>query len=205
MSSRTALVLIDVQEGFSHPTHWGVARSTPSLEDNIPILRSAFRAAGAHIIHVQHVSAHPDSPLHPSNPGVKFKSCATPLADEPILTKRTNSAFIGTDLEERLRAMDLNLLVIAGLTTMHCVSTTTRMASNLGVLKHPYDGTGVDWAGNGRIVLVGDATAAFITEEEVKKGWNAELLHEVHLSALTEFCEVQTTEEVVKDVEGRNK
>ncbi|GAC1399362.1 MAG: hypothetical protein NVSMB49_09420 [Ktedonobacteraceae bacterium] len=43
-----------------------------------------------------------------------------------------NSAFIGTDLEERLRRDGIAMLVITGLTTNHCGETTTHMAGNLG-------------------------------------------------------------------------
>jgi len=44
-----------------------------------------------------------------------------------------NSAFIGTDLEKRLRTTDIKTLVICGATTNHRVETATRMAGNLGL------------------------------------------------------------------------
>ena len=49
-----------------------------------------------------------------------------------VIVKRVNSAFIGTDLESRLRAAGIRTVVICGATTNHCVETTTRMAGNLG-------------------------------------------------------------------------
>ena len=49
-----------------------------------------------------------------------------------MIVKRVNSAFIGTDLEQRLRAANIKTLVICGATTNHCVETTARMAGNLG-------------------------------------------------------------------------
>jgi orotidine-5'-phosphate decarboxylase len=44
-----------------------------------------------------------------------------------------NSAFIGTDVEKRLRATDIKTLVTCGATTNHRVETATRMAGNLGL------------------------------------------------------------------------
>lgn len=201
---RTALLLIDVQEGFKHPSHWGKKRSNPNCEANISRILSAFREASTTsttagvsqkplVIHVQHISESPISKLHPdyktdSWRGIDFQSCAKPLSDgsEPIIQKHVNSALIGTDLEAMLRRECVGQLVIAGLTTDHCVSTSTRMAANLKVTEGPW--------GPGRVVLVGDATATF-----EKGDWDAETVQAVHLASLKgEFAEIWSTEEVLR-------
>lgn len=193
--SRTALLLIDVQKGFSHPTHWGTTRSNPSFEQNTTMLLAAFRKTPAKIIHVAHHSLNPESALHPDfdhGEAVRFMDIATPKADgsEPVLIKNVNSGFIGTDLEGLLRRERINTLFIAGLTTDHCVSTTTRMAANLGVVN--YEGE------KGRVVLVGDATATYERGE-----WDAETVQAVQIASLRgEFAEVMSSEEVVKLLQG---
>ena len=55
-----------------------------------------------------------------------------PMNNEPVIKKNVNSAFIGTSLQEQIDKAGVTHLVIVGLTKDHCVSTTTRMAGNLG-------------------------------------------------------------------------
>jgi len=144
------LLIIDVQKAFDDP-RMGANRNNPAAERNIARVLEAWRAARRPVIHVRHMSVEPQSPLRPGLPGNDFKDEARPLAGEPVLEKSVNSAFIGTDLEQRLRALGCERLVVAGLTTDHCVSTTVRMAANLGfktaVLEDctaTYDRTGHD-------------------------------------------------------------
>ncbi|KFY35090.1 hypothetical protein V495_08062, partial [Pseudogymnoascus sp. VKM F-4514 (FW-929)] len=170
----TTLLLIDSQAGFTHPTYWGPARSNPSYETNVVTLLSHFRSlreahpgAGPNIIHVRHSSRDPTCPLHVDDPeGFAWMPYSVPLEGEPVVTKEVNSAFIGTDLEAMLRASATRRLYVAGLSTDHCVSTSVRMAGNLGV-------TDGEW-GKGEVVLVGDATACW---EKVGGGWKAEIVH----------------------------
>ncbi|MEJ2002106.1 MAG: cysteine hydrolase family protein, partial [Maritimibacter sp.] len=120
-----------MQRCFSWPPAWG-GRNNPGAEANAARLLAHWREKGWPIFHVRHLSTEPGSPLNPANGQVAFKPEVAPLEGEPVLEKQVNSAFIGTDLEDRLREAGITELVICGLTTPHCVSTTTRMAANLG-------------------------------------------------------------------------
>ena len=65
-------------------------------------------------------------------PGNEFKPEAASLPGETVIVKRTNSAFIGTDLEASLRRAGHRMLIIAGVITNNSVEATVRMAGNLG-------------------------------------------------------------------------
>ncbi|WP_224815520.1 cysteine hydrolase family protein [Hasllibacter sp. MH4015] len=124
----SALILIDIQHGFDDPC-WG-ARNNPGAEENAARLLAAWRKAAAPICHIRHISVEPGSPL--VGDGAAFKADVAPQGHEPIFEKHVNSAFIGTELEDHLTHASVGDLVICGLTTPHCVSTTARMAANLG-------------------------------------------------------------------------
>jgi nicotinamidase-related amidase len=130
LPAEAALVIIDVQKAIDHPS-WGV-RNNPDAEQNIAALLRAWRAAGRPIYHIRHDSVEPASHYRPGQSGNEFKPEAQPLPGETIVAKQTNSAFIGTDLESRLRAAGHRTLVITGVITNNSVEATVRMAGNLG-------------------------------------------------------------------------
>lgn len=181
LPANAALLVIDVQEGFNNPT-WG-ARNNPFAESRIARLIKAFRDSGRPVIHVQHDSTSEGGQFKPGSPGHLHKAEARPMAGEPIYHKTVNSAFIGTTLERDLRAKGILTLVIVGLTTNHCVSTTTRMAGNLGFDAY----------------IVSDATATF--ERRALDG-SMRPAEDVHLAALSdladEFATVRDTARVVE-------
>ena len=175
------LLIIDVQKGMDDP-HYG-KRNNPQAEDNIARLLESWRGSGRPVFHVQHLSTEPDSPLRPERPGCEIKDAVKPRQGEPLFQKHVNSAFIGTDLEQQLRERGLDTLVIVGLTTQHCVSTTTRMAGNLGF----------------RTYLVADATAAFDSTGYDGRRYPAEEVHAVSLATLhQEFATVVDTETLLR-------
>ena len=173
-----ALLLIDVQQAFDDPS-WG-PRNNPQAEANIAALLQAFRAAGRPVFHVMHSSTETASTLRPGTPGHVIKPAAAPLQGEPLYAKQVNSAFIGTTLERDLRSAAIDTVVIVGLTTNHCVSTTARMAGNLGF--HAY--------------VVSDATATFDRPLLDGTPRPAEQVHQAALSDLHgEFATIVTTAE----------
>jgi nicotinamidase-related amidase len=130
--SHTALIVVDVQRAFDEWEAAGKRRNNPDAVARIVDLLGAFRDARAPIIHIRHRGTRPNSSFLPDRSGYAVKDEAREIGGEPVIVKTINSAFIGTDLEQRLRAADIKRLVICGATTNHCVETTTRMAGNLG-------------------------------------------------------------------------
>lgn len=126
------LLVIDVQMAFKHRDMMGDDRSCPQAEQNIASLISTFRATRRPIIHIYHDSTEAGSGFTPNTPGNAVQPFATPIADEAIVRKNVNSAFIGTSLADDLVTLGSPRLVICGATANHCVETTTRMAGNLG-------------------------------------------------------------------------
>lgn len=174
------LIIIDVQKGFDDPS-WG-QRNNPEAEENIAKLLELWRHTNRPIFHIQHVSSEPQSPLRPNQVGCEFKDLVTPFPNEPVIQKQVNSAFIGTHLKELLDQKGFNTLVLVGLTTNHCVSTTTRMAGNFGYETY----------------VVADATATFDRQGHDGKIYAAEEVHLVSLANLhQEFATIVNTADVL--------
>lgn len=181
----TTLLLIDLQVGFDEP-RWG-RRNNRFLEQRASELLRAWRTAGRPVVHVRHMSTDPSSPLRPGGPGNAFKPETAPVAGEVVIEKRVNSAFIGTSLEADLRRAGCRGLVIVGLTTNHCVSTTARMAGNLGFATF----------------VVSDATATFDRVGPDGVAHRAEQIHAIALSDLHgEFATVVDSATVLAALEG---
>ena len=63
---------------------------------------------------------------------MRFRPGFGPQGDEPLITKSVNSAFIGTDLDLRLKRLGAKHVVAFGISTDQCVSTTIRTGANMG-------------------------------------------------------------------------
>ncbi|WP_282630273.1 cysteine hydrolase family protein [Empedobacter sedimenti] len=180
-----ALVLIDVQKGFLDEDYWGGNRNNKNAEEICGKILNKWREINLPIYHIRHSSDNPNSKLHQSNIGYEFNDYVIPLDDEIIFTKNVNSAFIGTDLKKVLDENKIETLVIVGITTNHCVSTTTRMAGNFGYETY----------------LVSDATATFDRIGINGEKYDSELIHLTALANLNnEFATVCTSSKLLNEL-----
>jgi len=184
-----ALILVDIQKGFEDIEYWGGERNNPDAELRAKELLEIWRAHLLPIFHVQHCSSNPISPLRASHPGNQFISGVAPIKNEPVIKKSVNSAFIGTDLQAQLDSAKITTLVIIGLTTDHCISTTTRMAGNLGY----------------ETFLVSDATATFNKRGVDGQNFPAELIHQTALASLDKEFATVLTSGVLKQIMASNR
>ena len=177
-----ALLLVDLQKGFLEMEAAGLRRNNPDALSHIEGLLSRFRAQRGRCIHIRHASTEPNSRLREERPGFEGIEAVREQAGEPVIVKRVNSAFIGTDLEPMLIREGVRTLVIAGATTNHCVETTARMAGNFGF----------------RVILARDSCWTFDREGPDGETHRAEDIHQMSLANLhEEFAEIATAAAII--------
>lgn len=186
ISVRAALIIVDVQKAIDDP-RWAAEgpRNNPGAERQIARLLAAWRESGRPIIHIRHDSTVPDSPYRAGQPGNDFKPEVLPRPGEIVIAKRTNSAFIRTDLERHLRELGIDTLVVAGVITNNSVEATVRMAGNLGFAAF----------------LAADAAFTFARRDHSGRLRSAEEVHDMSLANMDgEYCTVATTAEILEAV-----
>ena len=176
---RAVLLPVDMQQAFDAPP-WP-RRWNDLVDTNGLALIQAWRTAGRPIIHVRHDSIQPGSTLAPGAPGNSFRSGFDPREGEPLVTKSVNSAFIGTDLDLRLKRLGAKHVVVFGISTDMCVSTTIRTGANMG------------WD----MILVPDACDCFDLPDRQGGTIPAEEVQRAHVATLAfEFARTMTTSQV---------
>jgi nicotinamidase-related amidase len=177
---RAVLLPVDMQRAFDGPP-WP-RRWNDRVDENGIALLKQWRKAGRPIVHVRHDSIVEGSSLAPGSDGNKFRPGFEPLEGEPLVTKSVNSAFIGTDLDLRLRRLGARHIVTFGISTDMCVSTTVRTGANMG------------WD----MVLAADACDCFDLPDGKGGTIAAETVQAAHIATLGfEFCRVVSTKELV--------
>ncbi|MFZ5735134.1 MAG: cysteine hydrolase family protein [Pseudomonadota bacterium] len=124
-----ALVLIDLQnEYLAGPV--ALPRAKAAIVQTEKLLAAA-RAAGAPVIHIAHKGKAGGMFDRDAERGAIVPSLA-PRDGETVVEKALPNAFAGTDLQAKLNATGRKDVVIAGLMTHMCVSSTARAALDLG-------------------------------------------------------------------------
>jgi nicotinamidase-related amidase len=175
------LLPIDMQRAFDGapwPRRWNA-----SVDANGLALIRRWRETGRPIIHIRHDSVVEGSSLAPGSEGNRFREGFEPREGEQMVTKSVNSAFIGTDLDLRLRRLGARHVVAFGISTDKCVSTTVRTGANMG------------WD----MVLVEDACDCFDLPDGTGGTLPAETVQAAHVATLGfEFCRVASAREFVE-------
>lgn len=181
LPSSATLLLIDLQLAVDNPS-WG-QRNNPEAERNAGRLLAAWRERGMPVYHVKHDSTEPNSTYRPGQIGNQFKPEVLPNDGETIIVKHTNSAFIGTDLEEQLRHHEHAPLIVVGVSSSNSVDATVRMAGNLGFDTY----------------MVADATFTFALNDWSGRLRSADEVHNMALANLHgEYCAVVNTTDVLE-------
>ncbi len=124
-----------------------------------------------------------DSPLFAKGTTFsEFHKDLQPAAGDKVITKATPSSFVGTDLEKQLKDLGIKKIIVTGLMTHMCVSSTARDAVPLG-----FD-----------VIIPEDATATRDLDTwDNKKVDHATLQRSALAGVADVFAEIMTTRQVM--------
>lgn len=131
---RCALLVIDMQEALIDENPYNKETLIQGINQVIRI----FRSKNNPILFVRHDGGAGDT-LAKGEPGWQIAK-AIDIRDERIIDKNYNSAFKDTNLENELKRLHVNELVLVGMQTEYCVDATLKSAFEKGFSCHVIKG-----------------------------------------------------------------
>lgn len=128
----TALLLLEIQNDYFPNGRIPLEKSLDIIPNAQKLLQT-YRENKQHIVHVQHISTHPNATYFlPCTKGAEFYSAVLPQKGETIIKKHYPNSFKDTQLLNHLIKNQINHLVICGMMTQLAVDATVRAAYDLG-------------------------------------------------------------------------
>ena len=128
---KEALIIIDVQNDYFPGGSCELYRPLEA-EKKIKELIDDSRASGRKIIYIQHINPPDDYFFIEGTDGVKISDRIKPAEEDKIIIKHYPNSFLETDLNEYLKSIGVEELIICGMMTHMCVDTTVRAAMDYG-------------------------------------------------------------------------
>ena len=125
----SALIMIDLQNTYRQ----GVMQLSgvePAIAEAAKLLEMA-RDLKVPVFHIQHDGG-AGSPYDVNADIGAIADEVAPMAGEPVITKHYPNSFVQTDLDERLKALGIQNIVLAGFMTHMCINSTAHGGFNLG-------------------------------------------------------------------------
>lgn len=174
------LVILDVQDAIDQPI-WE-EKNNPSYIVSIQKLLNHWRFKGWPVIHIKHNEPTPTSTYHTHGPWNSIKSEVAPIADELVIGKQENCAFIDTDLDKTLKDLGADSFILTGVVIHNSMDATIRIGKALGY----------------KVILPIDATTAVPVMGYDQKHWDAEDVYNLTLAILDgEYAQMTTTEKLI--------
>ena len=128
---KEALLIIDVQNDYfpgganelSHPFE---------AEKRIRELIVESRSCGRPVIYIQHFNPPGDTFFLEGTFGAEISERIKPQAEDKVIIKRYPNSFLETELDEYLKSLRVDTLIVCGMMTHMCVDTTVRAAMDYG-------------------------------------------------------------------------
>ncbi|APW39748.1 hypothetical protein RD110_23205 [Rhodoferax koreense] len=157
--SRTALLVIDLQNGFMAPGQPGELAQARAIVDNVNRLAGTLREAGGHVVWVRHTHGGPaagqpwprflefaaagwgqalNAALVPGGEGHALYPALQTRPEDDVVDKTRFSALIqgSSDLHERLQSRGIDTVIVTGTITNVCCESTARDAMMLNYKVH---------------------------------------------------------------------
>jgi len=180
-AKQTAVIVIDIQNEYFPGGKMPIPDGMQALKNSKRIVEFAHKNKMP-VFFVQHLGD-ADGPLFAKGSRfAEFHKDLQPAKGDRVISKATPSSFVGTDLQKQLDSLGIKQLIITGLMTHMCVSSTARDAVPLGY----------------SVIIPEDATATRDLATWDNKVVDHKVLQQAALTGVGDvFAEIKTTDAVL--------